>query len=202
MDAEDKAKILNYAMDRAQRYVANDTPARSANMASTAENGEPPAEDGDTGTPDTTLEANETQTQISDTKASTHPGDLRRMMSSKGSRKAFNVAWSAHTTTRASPTSANTTTRASPTSSSDAWGAETGSASSQLPAPPTPFSFSDDLDQFGLASTTESTDELDLLGRPNTTAPIPTSTGNHNPFTPQYDPFADIWAKDNESHFC
>ena len=89
MDAEDKAKILNYAMDRAQRSVANDTPARSANMASTAENGEPPAEYGDTGTPDTTLEANETQTQISDTKASTHPGDLRRMMSSKGSRKAI-----------------------------------------------------------------------------------------------------------------
>ena len=40
MEADDKAKILNYAMDRAQRAVSTDTPARSANMASTAENGE------------------------------------------------------------------------------------------------------------------------------------------------------------------
>ena len=111
-------------MDRAQRSVANDTPARSANMASTAENGEPTADSGTTEAPTTTLEANETQTQISDTKASVHPGDLRRMMSTKGLPKANMVAWSVHGAARAQPTS------------SDAWGGKTGSATSQLPPPP------------------------------------------------------------------
>ena len=169
----------------AQRSVAGDNPTRSANVDSTAENGESTAGAGDSEEPATILEANETQTQISDTKASVHSGDLRRMMSTKGSRKANMVAWSVHSATSARPTS------------SDTWGAETGSASSQFP-----FSISDDLDQFGLTSTTAPTDELDLLGSPTTTVPVPTSTGNHNPFTPQYNPFADIWAKDNESHFC
>ena len=76
MEANDKAKILNYAMDRAQRTLSNiDTPTHSANMASTAENGEQDSDD--TAPEDSTpsLQANEAQTQISDTKASVHPGD-------------------------------------------------------------------------------------------------------------------------------
>ena len=53
-----------------------------------------------------------------------------------------------------------------------------------------------------LAPPTAPTDELDLLGSPVMMSPVTDSTGSPNPFTPQYDPFADVWDKDDDPHFC
>ena len=174
-------------------------------MTSTAENGE--SEDDDANDDTTDLQANESQTQVSDTKGSVHPGDLWRMMSKKGSRSANMVTWSMNTSLHADMTP------------SDAWGGDSGTASSQSSVPPTPFSFSDELDRFAVQSPIDTTDKLDFLGNPVMTAGAPTDeldllsspvttpsaterTGNSNPFTPQYDPFADVWDKGDDPHFC
>ena len=62
----------------------------------------------------------------------------------------------------------------------------------------------DELDFMGnpVVTTDAPTDELDLLGDPVTIPSTNGRTGNSNPFTPQYDPFADVWDKGDDPHFC
>ena len=90
---------------------------------------------------------------------------------------------------------------------SDVWGGDAKTTSSELLRPSTPFSSSsspDELDAWATtpsSSSASSTDPFDLFGTTETVRPSRCRSKAKNPFTPQCDPFAEVWAEDGEHHF-
>ena len=192
----DKAKILSYAQDRAQRRGTD----LQANVTELSDDANEAGTLTDTTASDTTaspsMEANAANSVpgTDADKGSVHPGDVRRMMGKKSSsrptRAGNTVRWDL-----------NTVRRSTTTPASEVWGGESGTTSSQL-LPPSTSSSSDDLDLWG-TSQPSSPDTFDLFGTVEHTAPSTSTftTEKQNPFKPQYDPFSDIWADDEAQHF-
>ena len=192
----DKAKILAYAEDRAQRRNTG----LQANVADVTEDdsgaNDPQDEAAGDSSESPSMEANAAKSvqETNAGKSSAHPGDVRRMMGkqtpSRPTRAGNTVRWEI-----------NSARRTDTAPSSDVWGGDSGTTSSQL-LPPSTSPSPDALDLWG-TSQPSSPDTFDLFGTdlaPNTVTSTFT-TEKQNPFKPQYDPFADIWADEEAQHF-
>ena len=169
-------------------------------MGSTDDTGAPAGVDSSDTAESPSVEVNESKTsaEANAAKSSVHPGDVRRVLGRKPSGNAKRsgncVRWQVSTASRGS-------SRA-PTDS-DAWGGADVNASSQLAPPPkTPSSPSpfDELDHWSTpSSSSRPVDHFDLFGTHD--GATTTTDLKANPFNAQYDPFADIWAEDEDHHF-
>ena len=198
LDSKDKAKILNYASERAEKAssktisanVANSSTSTdlSANVTDSSTSSAEPPQDTDPSSPDSTASGPDRQanvTSASKAKSSAHPGDIRRVLGgpppktkSTGTRSGFNVSWGVNTTQQ---------------TPSDVWGEGNVGTSSQS-EPPSHFSPVDLLDD-------SDTPELDTwaFARPPTT----TSTPSTPPSSTSPDPFGieSVWGEDHDYHF-
>ena len=152
------------------------------------------------------MEANAAKSvqEVNNAKGSVHPGDVRRMMSKKappsnGKRAGNTVRWEVRTAQRhppGRPPDPDSTPVSGSVTDSDAWGGDTVSTSSQSLPPSTSSKSTVSSDS------TPDFFDTDLFGTSEHAAPSKSfPSKQQNPFTDRYDPFANLWAEDEEPHF-